>query len=58
MIHRIETGWLQVNDALTKRERRQRRQRGRRQGQHDEHQPEPMIGKHGDKEPATIDLMA
>ncbi len=27
MIHRIEAGWVQVNDALSKRERRERRRR-------------------------------
>jgi len=30
MINRIETGWLQVNDALAKQERRERRKHRRR----------------------------
>ena len=58
MIHRIETGWLQVNDALAKRDRRQRAKRQRRRGPDDEQQTEPMIGRYGEKELATIDLVA
>lgn len=58
MIHRIETGWLQVNDALSKRDRRERRKRGKRHGQDDAVLTGPGIARMEHREPATIDVLA
>lgn len=54
MIHRIEAGWVQVNDALSKQERRERRRRRKSRNREDvEEQIRDLV-----EEKVTIDLVA
>lgn len=58
MIHRIEAGWVQINDALSKQKRRPRRRLRKFRTQEREEAPVQRreVGK--EEETVTIDLVA
>lgn len=57
MIHRIEPGWMQVNDVLSKQEQRQRRRLRKHRGTEAEEEEKLRPGDEKE-EKSNLDLVA